>query len=253
MTPPSTEQMPLKRKPRAVIFDTDNTLYPYDPAHKAAITATIEKATEILGISADRFQQTFDEARRSIKKTLGETASSHSRLLYFQRAIEMLGLRTQVLATLDLEQTYWRTFLTNSWLFPEVKEFLFDLKSNGILTAIITDMTAQIQFRKLIYFGLEDMFDYVVTSEESGRDKPHAHPFEMALQKLNVAPELIWMIGDSSLADMAGAHALRMLKLQKTHAGVSVDKSGPGMPDMSFEHFSTLRKLFRKLPDNGIV
>ena len=62
--------------------------------------------------------------------------------------------------------------------------------------ANITDLTAQIQFRKLIYFGLDELFDYVVTSEEAGMDKPHKSAFELAIKKLNCRPEKIIMIGD---------------------------------------------------------
>ena len=57
-------------------------------------------------------------------------------------------------------------------------------------------MTAQIQFRKLVYFGLDEFFDYVVTSEEAGADKPDKMPFKVALEKLQLEPENIWMIGD---------------------------------------------------------
>ena len=36
--------------PKAVIFDTDNTLYPYSPAHKEATRAVEEKVEKLLGI-----------------------------------------------------------------------------------------------------------------------------------------------------------------------------------------------------------
>ena len=62
--------------------------------------------------------------KRQVKRQLGHTASSHSRLLYFQRGIEMLGRKTQLLITLDLEQTYWRTFLSHCELFPGVRDLL---------------------------------------------------------------------------------------------------------------------------------
>src|SRR5262249_12863389 len=146
-------------------------------------------------------------------------ASSHSRLLYLQRTLELLGLRTQVLMSLDLEQTYWRTFLSHSVLFPEVKEFLFAIKSCGTGTAILTDLTAQIQFRKIVYFGLESYFDYVVTSEEAGNDNPHAATFELALEKLGLSSDQVWMIGDDCEADIAGARRQNIFSLQKIHAG----------------------------------
>ena len=71
-----------------------------------------------------------------------------------------LWLRSQVLLALDLEQTYWRTFLANAVLFENAKDLLDDLRL-GIPTAIVTDLTAQIQFRKVIYFGLDKYFDFI--------------------------------------------------------------------------------------------
>ncbi len=118
-----------------------------------------------------------------IKNRLKGTGSSHSRLLYLQRMLEILGLGSQVLLALDFEQTYWRTFLSNAILFDGVKELLEDIRLIGIPTAIVTDLTAQIQFRKIVYFGLEYYFDFIVTSEEARYDKPHEAPFKIAVEK----------------------------------------------------------------------
>lgn len=229
--------------PEAIVFDTDNNLYPYDPAHKAATEAVELKACKLLGIPRDEFHRAFRTAQKEVKGRLGKIASSHSRLLYFQRTIELIGMKTQLLMTLDLEQTYWRTFLHASILFPDVKEFLLDLRSIGIKTAIITDLTAQIQFRKIIYFGLEDYFDYVVTSEEAGHDKPHEAPYKLAIEKLQVAPERCWMIGDNPISDIQGGRKFNMITLQKIHDGVKIAE-GEHEADAIFYNFSELRVFF---------
>jgi HAD superfamily hydrolase (TIGR01549 family) len=98
--------------------------------------------------------------------------------------LEIMGVGSQVLLALDFEQTYWRTFLSHAVLFEGVKELLDDLRLLGIPTAIVTDLTAQIQFRKVVYFNLDHYFDYIVTSEEAGYDKPHPAPFQIALEKM---------------------------------------------------------------------
>lgn len=229
--------------PDAVIFDTDNTLYPYIPAHKEATKAVENKVEKQLGIDKESFRKAFSESRNEIKNRLGNVASSHSRLLYLQRTIEKLELGTRILTTLDLEQTYWRTFLTNCTLFPNVLDFIQLLKSKGIITANITDLTAQIQFRKLVYFGLDELFDYVVTSEEAGADKPDKRPFEVALQKLKIEPNKIWMIGDNPISDMAGAGEMGILKIQKKHYGVKVINSGIAKPDLIVNDYSELISL----------
>jgi putative hydrolase of the HAD superfamily len=231
--------------PEAVIFDTDNTLYPYDPAHKAAIKGVVKKATNIFGISESEFTQAFEKSRSEVKEILGNTASSHSRLLYFQRTIEHLGMGTRILTTLDLEQTYWRTFLANAKLFPGVIKFLQLLKNKGIRTANITDLTAQIQFRKMVYFGLDEYFDYVVTSEEAGCDKPSARPFKIALEKLNIPADKIWMIGDDADADMVGAHMAGMVKIQKKHKNVIINSNDSEKADVIFENYKDLVELIQ--------
>lgn len=226
--------------PKAIIFDTDNTLYPYLPAHIEATRAVEEKVEKQLGINKDVFRSAFLEARQEIKNRLGNVASSHSRLLYLQRTIEKLELGTRILTTLDLEQTYWRTFLSNCKLFPGVLDFIHLLKSKGVVTANITDLTAQIQFRKLVYFGLDEFFDYVVTSEEAGADKPDRRPFEVALEKLKIDSRDIWMIGDDPMTDMVGAGEMGIKKVQKIHGNIEVRDSGIGKPDLIFSNYGEL-------------
>jgi putative hydrolase of the HAD superfamily len=235
------------RLPDAFLFDTDNTLYPYDPAHVIAQKAVREKVVKTFSISQDDFDRAFNEARTQVKRRLNHTAASHSRLLYLQRMLEIMGLGSQVLLALDFEQTYWRTFLSNAVLFNDVKELLDDIRLLGIPTAIVTDLTAQIQFRKVVYFGLDNYFDYIVTSEEAGFDKPHEAPFQIALEKMRPKGDCIWMIGDNSVSDIVGARKeINAVTLQKIHDGVVIGV-GNNQPDATFEEFYQLRSLIRKL------
>ena len=237
----------FNRLPDDFLFDTDNTLYPYDPAHAAAQLAVREKVSKTFSVSPEDFDKAFKEARAQIKTRLKHTASSHSRLLYLQRMLEIMGLGSQVLLALDFEQTYWRTFLSNAVLFDGVKEVLDDIRLLGIPTAIVTDLTAQIQFRKVVYFGLDKYFDYIVTSEEAGFDKPHEAPFQIALEKMRPKGDCIWMIGDNPVNDIRGGREkINAVVLQKIHAGVELG-TDENTPDASFKEFSSLRKLITKL------
>tara|TARA_R110001583_G_scaffold149372_1_gene301453 strand:+ start:13503 stop:14246 length:744 start_codon:yes stop_codon:yes gene_type:complete len=238
----------FKVLPDAILFDTDNTLYHYEPAHEAAQNAVRKKVCNVFSIEPEQFDQAFMKARGEIKSRLGSTASSHSRLLYMQRMLELMGLGSQVLLALDFEQTYWRTFLSNAVLFDDVKELLDDLRLLSIPTAIVTDLTSQIQFRKIVYFGLDHYFDYIVTSEEAGFDKPHAAPFEIALEKMKPKGNNVWMIGDNPINDIKGARdTIDAVTLQKVHCGVEVGV-GECRADATFKNFGEFRKLI-----NGIA
>lgn len=101
----------FERRPTVVLFDLDNTLYSYEPAHNSGMAAVRRKVESKLGIDSSQFTDAYKEARSDVKNRLGSIASSHSRLLYFQRTLENLGLRSQALFSLELEQTYWGNFL----------------------------------------------------------------------------------------------------------------------------------------------
>ena len=70
--------------PLGILFDTDNTLYNYEPAHKAAMSSVARKCVDTFQISEPDFYEAFDEARKQVKLRLQNVAASHSRLLYTQ-------------------------------------------------------------------------------------------------------------------------------------------------------------------------
>jgi len=231
--------------PKAIIFDTDNTLYPYSRSHNAAIKSVAIKASIILDIDEKLFKKTYIFSRNEIKKQLENTASSHSKLLQFQRTIENLGLGTKIFLSLDLEQTYWREFLSNSYLNPGIRELLIFLKKNQIQTANITDLTSQIQFRKIIYFNLDNLFDYVVTSEEAGVDKPNKLPFLIALKKLQIEAKDVWMVGDNFECDIIGAQGLHITSL--LYNSKFKTERMYMEPDIIFDNYYDLLNLIKRI------
>ena len=234
-------------KPQAVLFDTDNTLYDYLPANKAAEKAACKKAENLLGINSKTFYEYFYKARNEVKKNISHTASGHSRLLYFQRMIELLGFKAQLLLALDLEQTFWRTFLVNASLFSGVTESLLFLKKKNIPIGVVTDLTAHIQLRKLTYFGLEDTFDAIVTSEEIGQDKPDKRNFIYILKKLSLDQNCeFWMIGDDAKADIKGAKDVGAKTFQKLHNGVNLGENEL-QPDFSFKSYWDFLRFLKSL------
>ena len=114
--------------------------------------------------------------------------------------------------------------------------------------AIVTDLTAQIQFRKMVYFELDHYFDYIVTSEEVGYDKPHRLPFEISLKKMNLhKKQNIWFIGDNPKNDIEGAKRhINATTLQKIHQGVT-RTTGRYKADLEFTDFKDLIKLINQI------
>ncbi|MFZ6765408.1 MULTISPECIES: HAD family hydrolase [Acetobacterales] len=235
----------LREKPRAILFDLDDTLYEYGRPHERAMEAVRNKVGKALKVQPAQFDDAFRRARHETKRMLGATASSHNRLLYFQRMIELLGLNSQPAIALDLEQTYWRTLMTSARLFHGAEDLLIELRAAGLPLALVTDLTAQIQFRKLVYFGIDRYFDTVVTSEEAGVDKSGLKPFEIAAAKLELERgDRVWFIGDAECDVVASKQVLNAATLQKLHDGGSGRAAHAGV-DGTFHAFPALRDWAR--------
>lgn len=245
------KQAAFERPPRIVVFDLDNTLYPYEPAHAAAKAAAARKANVLFGATPDAFETAYAAARKETGAHLKGTASSHSRLLYFTRLGEKLGLGAQPAIALDLEQTYWTTFLNAATFFPGAIDLLDDLRIARIPMALVTDLTAQIQYRKLVYWGLDQYFSAIVTSEEAGRDKPDEAMFSLLRAKL---PEETfadaWIIGDSAEKDVAAGKrflgASTLLRLDTAPAAAPSPET-----DLGFDEFGAVRGLLARLTGKG--
>lgn len=231
------------QRPACVLLDLDNTLYAYKPCNAAGMDAARSLAQQTLNLAPVDFDACFASARTELKARLGATAASHSRLLYFQRTVERAGFGSQPFVVLQLEQAFWRAYLGAAKLHPGVLEFLDDLRIAGVPSVVVTDLTAQIQMRKIILLGLDKYVEWIVTSEETGADKPAASGFELALAKLGGVEGPVWFIGDDPECDLGGAKAaLGAVTLQKVEDGT------PAAPqaDAAFSDFGKLRKLFAK-------
>lgn len=196
---------------KGVFLDLDNCLYSYDSCHVPAHEAVLALLVKKIGRPAKDISTPLATSRQDVKRATGDTASSHSRLLYFQKTVETLLKKTDLSLTQKLHDLYWSTYFSHMTLYPGVREFLSFLKSRHIRVAFVTDQAADLQMKKLLHLGLETSFDFLVTSEEAGHDKPHPSIFQLALQKLNLTPQDVLMIGDEPEKDVTGAKRLGII------------------------------------------
>lgn len=190
---------------KAVLIDLDNTLYDYEKCNRAGLEFAINRLSSIFNVPLETVKDTFDKSRMLVKEYLGNTAASHSRFLYFQKTIEHLKGSTDIKLTEDIHELYWNAYFNQMALFDGVADFFEELKLNGIKIAIVSDLVADIQFKKLLRLGIDRYIDFVITSEEAGRDKPEKHVFQLALEKLGLPKEEVVLIGDDTDKDVKGA------------------------------------------------
>ena len=193
---------------KGVLLDIDNTIYHYEPCHKLALNSLLKELSKRINLPLERTKHEFLKARKKVNKSLHGTVSSHSRFLYIQLTLEKILGFSDFYNTIKLEKLYWEIFLEKMELNVDAKKFILKCNEKNIPICCLTDLTAEIQFRKVLNLNLENNIKYIVTSEEVGIEKPNKKMFQIALDKLRLRTDQVIMIGDSIDKDILGAEEM---------------------------------------------
>lgn len=194
---------------KAVIFDLDNTLYNFDAANEFGIRALAAYTEPVFGWDYPRMKDLYEESREKLTERMGDVGSAHNRLLRFQNLLEEKKLPLHPHA-LEMAKAYWRGVVDNMAPSPGAREIMEELRRMGIRIGLGTDMTAYMQYEKLIRLGLMEYMDFIVSSEEAGTDKPGNAFFMLCARKAGCLPGECLFIGDNIVRDYGGAAAAGM-------------------------------------------
>jgi putative hydrolase of the HAD superfamily len=194
-------------KKKAIFFDLDNTLCNEREPREEAIKALHKVFNEHHKMGSKEFERLYNASRAEIQKEIPGTASSFNRALYLKRLFEKTHNRVDPTLILKMYDVYWKAYLSNLKPFEDAIPMLKQLKSMGMRTAIITNLTLHIQLRKLERLGISEYIDVFVVSEEVLCNKPHPGPFNFALNKMKLKPDEVMMVGDRIDSDIEGANA----------------------------------------------
>lgn len=120
---------------------------------------------------------------------------------------------------------------------PGVKEFLYNLKSNQVKTALATSASKKRMDAVINLFGFQKLFDVIVCDEEVVASKPDPQIFLMAGKKLGIEPIECLVIEDSENGKIAAMKAgMRCLGFK----GLSHSEETMEGSDMLFFSFNEL-------------
>ena len=224
--------------PELVIFDLDNTLYDYESANSAGENALINFLHENLKISNAEIKNQLIHSRKNVKDALGNTASSHSRLMYIREFLNSNDLNVHATFALECEQVFWRSYMERMVLFEGVEELVNYLRLSRSKLVLVTDLSTQIQIRKLAWLGLEKTFELIITSEEAGGDKETGKPEAMLRRFVTPIVGKTWAIGDKDWDHLFSADSTFF---RKATSGKLKQKSD------SLYEFSDFRELLSQL------
>jgi len=199
---------------KAVFFDWFNTLARYEPPREELHSQSlrefgIEVSPEEIRpglMAADNYF--FEEnANSPIEKR-----EPRERAEVYMRYENMILIKAGVEAGQELlpkimqrlEQLFKRvTFI----LFDDVLITLERLKDKQLILGLLTNASeGLISIRREL--GLDPYLDFVVTSEEVGRDKPNPPIFQLALQRAGVEASEAMHVGDQYKLDIIGARGV---------------------------------------------
>jgi putative hydrolase of the HAD superfamily len=200
-----------------VCLDVDDTLVDYSRSALAGLT-------ELVG---------YDQGWRCSSRWFELTELHHGRFIdgeidfhtmRLQRTRAFLAELGEFLTDAEVADRESRraAAMRRAWrLFDDVQPCLHLLRSAGIMLAVITNAAGVHQRGKLAAVGLVDAFDAVVIAEEVGVAKPEAEIFQLACNRLRIAPHQAIHVGDRLDVDAVGATRAGL-------RGVWLDRTGSG-------------------------
>ena len=206
---PAALSLPLPT-PELVMFDLDYTLLrPSDQFEAPGYVRT--GARFGLRLEAGRWPQAERLAYAAVKarrRQLGEAHDDGLLEVIARALIEGLGggAPEGVAATISAIADAWSK-AENFGLYDDVMPCLRKLRSAGVRAALVSNALGHSLEEVVAHFALDDFICASVSSADVGVVKPAAAMFETMLSRLEVAPELAVMVGDSAEDDVSGALA----------------------------------------------
>lgn len=205
-----TDASLVRPRPRAILFDLDDTLldayadpagawarllarfdHGLEPEIAARIPATIVEVARPYWADAQwaaRWRVDLRAARRLVLRETFERLEIADRTMAESAAHRLAE---------DLADAFFELRKSEYRLFPDALPVLRALRAEGLKLALITNGGADIQRHKVERFELERYFDHVQIEGEFGKGKPEPEVYVHALARLGCAAEDAWMVGDN--------------------------------------------------------
>ena len=178
---------------RAVVFDLDDTLYPYRRFRLSGFLAVARHLAATRGL----------DTRLGFAALVGASRSGH-RGREIQACLEQHDVPA---ADLPVLVDVLRHHAPRLRLSQTTARMLATLRREGWRLGVLTNGQPTIQARKVAALGLAPLVDAVAYAVSSGRGvgKPDPEPFASIARELRVPPAQIVFVGDDERCDVVGA------------------------------------------------
>lgn len=126
--------------------------------------------------------------------------------------------------------------------YPTVRPTLIELTRRGFKLAVLTDAPRFKAYQRLDAAGLMDFFPVIITSTDTGVEKPSAAAFQAATTALDVDAADTLMVGDWPERDMDGGKAAGLQTAWAAYGRPEI-RDKPTAADHSLQRFSDLLRV----------
>lgn len=231
--------------PKAILFDLDDTIISFEGAGDRAWkeicrqfaenekTITAENLLE--HISAIRKWYWSDPERHRV----GRMNITMARREIVKLALNKLDFFNEEKIN-KMADSYSELQKELICLFPKSTETLKKLKESGVRLVLITNGSSENQRGKINRFCLSDYFEFCLIEEEVGFGKPDTRVFNVALQKLNLKAEDVWMVGDNLVWDIEAPKKVGIYSVFNDFRGNGLPENPTIIPDRIINDISEL-------------
>jgi HAD superfamily hydrolase (TIGR01509 family) len=196
---------------RAVITDYIGTLVNARYYDMGASRRTLHEALAEAGFETGlaEFLEAYTSAHEKYRVVRYEQLREVTNAVWVCEALNNLGCNvnpedSRIKVALNV---FFHRYVESLELRPYAKKLLAQIKDCCKLGLVSNFTYAPVVYASLRKLGINQFFDAVLVSDESGWRKPHTRIFQDVLGKLQVKAEEAVFIGDSPLEDIKGAQA----------------------------------------------
>jgi len=177
--PPAPDNAAPIRRPRAILFDWDNTL--------VDSWATIHDALNFLMRAMEKPEWSLAETRERVRLSLRDAFPAY----FGERWEEARGIYLDRFRAIHLDRLS---------PLPGREAMLTRLAEEGIYLGIVSNKTGQLLRREVAWLGWSRFFGSIIGAGDAPADKPAADPVHLALAPSGVAAgEAVWFVGDTAV------------------------------------------------------
>ena len=174
-------------RPRALLFDWDNTLVDSWRSIHDALNHTLE--------SMGHAPWTLEETRARVRASARDSFP----VLFGGRAGEAMEI---------FYQTFEAHHLRRLQECPGAGAMLRTLAADGLYLAVVSNKLGRLLRREAEHLGWSGLFSRLVGATDAERDKPAAESVALALRDSGIAPgEQVWFIGDTDIDLLCAVNA----------------------------------------------